>query len=178
MTDSVAGKDKSIGLTTMMVLVVLCASWGLQQVAIKVAIHGISPLLQSALRSAGGTILVWIWMVARRELILERDDTLWFGFAAGLLFAGEFLLVYWGLEFTNASRAVIFLYTTPFFVAIGVKLFIPGERIGKIQAAGLCSAFAGIVLAFTSSLSDPTYQTLIGDSMIILAAVFWGASKR
>ena len=176
MTDYVAGKDKSIGLTTMVVLVVLCASWGLQQVAIKVANHGISPLLQSAIRSAGGTILVWVWMVARRELILERDGTLWFGFAAGILFAGEFLLVYWGLEFTNASRSVIFLYTSPFFVAIGVKLFIPGERLGKIQVAGLCCAFVGIVFAFNSSLSDPTYQTLIGDCMIILAAVFWGAT--
>ena len=46
-----------LDFTAMGVLLLLCASWGLQQVAIKVAIQGISPLLQSSIRSMGGTIL-------------------------------------------------------------------------------------------------------------------------
>jgi drug/metabolite transporter (DMT)-like permease len=160
----------------MAMLVVLCASWGLQQVAIKVAIKGVPPLLQSGIRSVGATIFIWLWMTVRREPLLERDGTLWWGIAAGLLFAAEFILIYWGLEYTNASRAVIFLYTSPFVVALGAQLFIPGEHLRMIQVLGLCCAFAGIVIAFRESLSYPTYRMLVGDGMLVGAATMWGAT--
>jgi len=160
----------------MVILVVLCASWALQQVAIKIANDGVSPILQAGIRSVGATVLLWIWMVMRRKPMLERDGTLWWGVAAGLLFAGEFLLIYWGLEFTHASRAVIFLYTSPFVVALGAQLFIPGEHLRIIQVVGLCCAFAGIAVAFRESLSFPTDRMLIGDLMLVGAAVLWGAT--
>lgn len=169
-------EHQTLDLTAMAMLVVLCASWGLQQVAIKVANSGVSPLFQSGIRSTGATILIWIWITARREPLLERDGTLWWGIAAGLLFAAEFILIYWGLEFTNASRAVIFLYMSPFVVALGAQLFIPGEHLRLIQIIGLCCAFSGIVVAFGESLSFPTRRMLIGDSMLAGAAIIWGAT--
>lgn len=159
-----------------MTLVILCASWGLQQVAIKIASEGISPVLQSGLRSVGATILVGVWMLLRKNPIFERDGTLWWGLAAGFLFAAEFLLIYLGLEYTNASRSVIFLYLSPFVVALGAQLFIPGENLRFIQVLGLICAFTGIVVAFSESMRLPTYTMLIGDAMIVLAAIFWGAT--
>ena len=165
-----------LDVTAMLLLVVLCASWGLAQVAIKVANQGISPLLQSGIRSAGALLLLWAWMAIRREPVLERDGTLWWGLAAGLLFSVEFILIYWGLEFTHASRAVIFLYMSPFVVALGAQLFVPGENLRMIQVLGLCCAFAGILAAFRESLSYPTHRMLVGDAMLVAAAVFWGAT--
>lgn len=160
----------------MAILLVLCASWGLQQVAIKVANQGISPILQAGVRSAGATVLLWIWMTFRRQRILDKDGTLWWGLAAGLLFTAEFVLIYWGLEFTVASRAVIFINTSPFVVALGAHLFIPGERLRTIQIVGLCCAFSGIVVAFSESANYPSHRLLLGDAMIVAAAVFWGAT--
>jgi drug/metabolite transporter (DMT)-like permease len=160
----------------MAMLVVLCASWALQQVTIKVASDGVSPALQSGIRSVGATVLVWMWMVLRREPLLERDGTLWWGIAAGILFAVEFLLIYWGLEFTRASRSVIFLYMSPFVVALGAQRFIPGEHLRMVQVVGLCCAFAGIAIAFRESLNLPTHRMLIGDVMLVGAAVLWGST--
>jgi drug/metabolite transporter (DMT)-like permease len=171
-----SNKNQVLDPTAMAMLVALCASWALQHVTIKVANQGIPPVLQSGIRSVGATVLVWIWMALRRKPMLGRDGTLWWGIAAGFLFAGEFLLLYWGLEFTHASRAVIFLYLSPFVVALGAQLFIPGERLRMIQVVGLCCAFAGIVVAFRESLSFPTYRMLIGDVMLVGAAVLWGAT--
>jgi len=172
MANGVTRENQMLDYTAMTILVVLCVSWGLQQVAIKVAIRGVPPLLQSGIRSVGATIFIWLWMKVRREPLLERDGTLWWGIAAGLLFAAEFR----GLEYTNASRAVIFLYMSPFVVALGAQLFIPGEHLRMIQVLGLCCAFAGIVVAFEESLSFPTRRMLIGDSMLAGAAVIWGAT--
>ncbi|MDH4110043.1 MAG: DMT family transporter [Gammaproteobacteria bacterium] len=157
-------------------LLVLCLSWGGQQVAIKLTMPDISPVMQAAIRSIGSTILIALWMLSRGQAIFGRDGTLWWGLAAGLLFAIEFLLIYWGLDFTHASRAVIFVYMSPFVVAIGTQWFVPGERLRAPQVAGLVLAFAGIVLAFGESFTLPSRRMLIGDSMLILAAVFWGAT--
>lgn len=169
-------RKQVLDITAVAILVILCASWGFQQVAIKVAISGVSPVLQGGIRSIGAVILLWIWMTLRRQPLLQRDGTLWWGLAAGVLFAGEFLLIYRGLEYTNASRAVIFLYFSPFVVALGAQLFIPGEQLRLIQVAGLGCAFTGIVSAFGESLKLPAYRMLIGDGMLAGAAVLWGAT--
>ena len=157
-------------------LIILCASWGFNQVAIKVAILSVPPVLQAGIRSIGATILVLVWMNFRRIHIFAKDNSLWWGIVVGLLFSAEFILIYWGLNFTNASRAVIFLNTSPFAVALGAQLFIPGEKLSKIQVLGLCLAFVGILVAFNESLNLPTRQMFIGDIMLALAAVFWGAT--
>jgi len=157
-------------------LLVLCVSWGGQQVAIKLAAADISPVMQSALRSIGATVLVGLWVVLRRKPLIVFDGTLWWGVAAGLLFAFEFMLIYWGLEFTHASRAIIFLYLSPFVVAIGTQLFVPGEKLGMIQFLGLGCSFLGILVAFGESFTFPSREMLIGDSMLVIAAIFWGAT--
>ena len=169
-------KHATLDVTAITILLILCASWGLQQVAIKVANEGISPVFQAGLRSLGAAIPLAIWMAARKQSFFEKDGTLWWGLAAGLLFAGEFLFIYWGLEFTNASRAVIFLYLSPFVVAIGVHIFIPGESLSKGQVIGLFCAFAGLLVAFGESFTFPTRTMMIGDAMLIAAAVLWGAT--
>ncbi|MCP4296936.1 MAG: DMT family transporter, partial [Proteobacteria bacterium] len=106
----------------------------------------------------------------------NKDGTLWWGIGAGLLFGIEFLLLYWGLLYTNASRAVIFLYVSPFVVAFGSHLFVPGGYLRTVQFAGLGCAFLGIIIAFQDSINLPTAQMLTGDLMIIGAAVAWGAT--
>ncbi|MCW9001164.1 MAG: DMT family transporter [Rhodospirillales bacterium] len=160
----------------MALLVVLCASWGVQQVAVKAIIDVVPPLTQAGIRSSGAALLLWIWMAMQRKALFARDGTLWQGLAAGALFGGEFLLIYWGLTHTTASRAVVFLYLSPFVVAIGAHLFIPGERLRQMQVLGLICAFAGIVAAFGESALLTEHDTFTGDVMLIGAAVLWGAT--
>lgn len=144
--------------------------------AIKVAIQSVPPILQSGIRSIGAVILVLLWMLIRKIPIFEKDKTLFWGVLVGILFSVEFILIYWGLEFTHASRAVIFLNIAPFIVALGAQLFIPGDKLNKFQVLGLFIAFLGIITAFNESLNLPTKQMLIGDIMLVTAAVIWGAT--
>lgn len=162
--------------TAATMMVVLCTVWALNQVAIKIAIAGIPPLLQAGLRSLGAALLVWIWSAARGVKLFERDAPLGLGMVVGLLFATEFLFLYLGLAFTTASRSVLLLYTSPFAVALGAHLFVPGERLRAVQVAGLALAFAGVVLVFGDALRLPTSRELIGDVMVFIAAVLWGAT--
>ncbi|MBI3443988.1 MAG: DMT family transporter [Magnetospirillum sp.] len=160
----------------MGLMVGLCALWGLNQVAAKVANAGISPVLQAGLRSAGAVLLLLGWSRLRGISLFRSDGSLPAGLAAGTLFAGEFALIYWGLEFTPASRAVVFLYTAPFVVALSLHLLVPAERLTLLQGMGLVAAFAGLVLAFGDSLTLPDSRQLIGDVMLLGAALMWGAT--
>ncbi|WP_082541124.1 DMT family transporter [Pseudolabrys sp. Root1462] len=158
------------------VIVVLCLSWGFNQVAVKLAIHDIPPLLQGALRSVIATILVAGWCMLRRIPLFERDGTLTAGLIVGVLFSIEFILIYQGLAFTTATRAVVFLYLAPFFVVAGTRIFLPADRFRASQWLGLALSFAGMIVAFgvpTPAL-DPR-QTL-GDLMMVTAAAFWAAT--
>jgi drug/metabolite transporter (DMT)-like permease len=165
-----------IDIKAIALLTLLCASWGLQQISIKIAVQSVPPALQGGIRSIGAAVLLYLWMAARREKIALNDGTLGWGVAVGLLFSLEFLLIYWGLEYTNASRSVIFLYTMPFFTTLGAHWFVRGEAMGKAQVAGLCCAFLGIVTAFSESLGNPRSAMFVGDAMLLLAAVFWAAA--
>ena len=162
-----------LDVPAMVILLVLCASWGLQQVTIKVANAGVPPIFQAGIRSMAAMVLLWLWMFIRGNPIFEKDGTLWLGIIAGAAFTGEFILLYWGMVFTNASRAVIFLYTMPFFTALGAQLFIPEERLRAVQVMGLCCAFAGIVAAFGESLRPAAGSMWIGDLMALGGALMW-----
>lgn len=165
----------ALDLRAVAALVVLCGSWGLNQVAIKVALYGIPPVLQMGARSLLAAVLVFLWCLIRRKPIFERDGTLWPGLLVGVLFALEFVLLFRGLSITTAARGVIFIYTAPFVVAIGAHFFI-GERLTGLKLAGLVLAFLGLALAFADKLSLPSPEALLGDVLCVGAAIAWGVT--
>lgn len=158
------------------VLMACCAAWGLNQVGIKIAIAGISPVFGAGLRSVIAACLLWLWCAARGEALFRRDGAEAYGLLIGLMFAGEFVFLYWGLVFTTASRSVLFLYAAPFFVTVGAHYLIPGERLTPTRLGGLALAFAGLGLGFADSLSLPSRIALVGDLLELVAAVLWGAT--
>ena len=116
-------------ITVVTFLIVgLSLSWGFNQVAVKLAIHDIPPLIQSTIRSCGAAILVALWARARGIALTTRDGTLAPGIAAGLLFGIEFILIYRGILYTTATRATLFLYTAPFLVAFASRWIFPSDR--------------------------------------------------
>jgi drug/metabolite transporter (DMT)-like permease len=151
-------------------------SWGFNNVAIKLAIHDIPPLIQSSARSLIAAFLVGIWTPARGIPLFKRDGTLGAGILAGVLFALEFLLIYRGLVWTTATRGVLFLYLAPFFVVIGSRWLVPGDHFRLSQWLGLLLSFLGIVIAFglPTPASDP--RQILGDLMLVGGAAAWAAT--
>lgn len=157
-------------------MVLFCTIWGLQQVAIKIASAGISPIWQAGLRSIGASVIVLLWSWLRGVRLFERDGTLLPGLLAGLLFAIEFALIFVGLQYTTAARGVIFLYTAPFFVALGAVWLLPQETMRRAQWAGMALAFAGVLVLFGEGVFSSADSAWIGDLMVLLGAVFWAAT--
>ena len=144
------------------ILVVCCAVWGLGLVMVKIANAGITPFLNSALRSlaAGAILFVWTW--ARRIPLFERDRTLWPGIICGIFFAIEFLTLYPGLSLTQVARATIFLHCAPFVAAFGEHVSSTGHKLTGAKMAGLLTAFAGLAIALGAGISSATTAALTG----------------
>src|SRR5262245_40625066 len=158
------------------IVVVLCMSWGFNQVAVKLAIPDIPPLLQATIRSVIAAVLVALWARWRGISFSLRDGTLLPGIVAGALFGLEFVFIYRGLLWTTASRAVLFIYLAPVLVVIGARWLLPGDQFRLSQWLGLAVSFAGIALAFglPAPAADP--RQMLGDLMMICAAVSWAAT--
>jgi len=158
------------------VMVMLCLSWGFNQVATKLAIHDIPPLTQATIRSIVAAALIAAWCKLRRIPIFTRDGTLLAGVMSGVLFSGEFILIYQGLVYTTATRGTLFLYLAPFFVVLGTRIVLPVDRFHPAQWLGLALSFAGMVLAFGLPTPAVDPRQMLGDVMMVGAAIFWAAT--
>ncbi len=182
-TALIAGADgRKAKLDTLAVglLVGCCAIWGLGQVATKLTLAEIPPLLQAAVRSGGAALLLLAWSRFRGPVfwqgLVRREGSARGGLLAGLLFAAEFACIFIGLQYTSASRMVVFIYISPFVVALGMPFIARSEKLSGWQYLGLAGAFAGVVWAFAGGFTQPTAgpRQWVGDALGITAGVLWG----
>lgn len=159
--------------TAISLLLACCLFWGVQQVMIKATLAEVPPVFQAALRFAGATVVLMLWCAWRRIALFGRDSSLWPGLLAGVLFAMEFSCLYLGLQHTTASRLTVFLYTSPFWVALLVPFWVKTEKLRGLQWAGLLCAFAGVAFAMREGFSGKT-STAYGDALALLGGMFWG----
>src|SRR5882757_400285 len=168
-----AGRPLSPGAIALML--VLCLSWGFNQIAVKLSLPDIPPLLQATIRSAGALLVLLLIARLRGAKMFERDGTLRAGLIAGVIFGVEFIAIYRGVFLTSASRAVVFLYTAPFFVALGSYLFL-GERLRASQWGGLTLCFAGVALAIGVPQANVDANVLLGDLLTIGGGAMWAVT--
>ena len=158
----------------VLIVLVLSASWGFNQVTAKIAMVDIPPMTQAAARSAGGAILLGAYAFWRHPDLLKRDGTLWAGIWSGLAFGAEFVALFIGLQWTTASHGILFLYSAPFFVALGLPWITPNETLSRLQWIGLALSFVGVGLAL--GVSSGSRDMLIGDALSLLAGALWGVT--
>ncbi len=157
------------------ILLACCLFWGFQQVLVKATLPELPPVFQAGVRFVGAALLLMLWCHRRGIALFARDGTLWPGLLAGALFAGEFACLYIGLQFTSASRLTVFLYTSPFWVALLLPLLVRIERLRPLQWLGLLLAFCALVFAMRESFVTPASEgQLLGDALALIAGLAWG----
>ncbi len=161
--------------TASAILLACCLFWGFQQVLVKATLPELPPVFQAGERFVGATFILWGWCRWRGVPLFKRDGSLWPGLLVGLLFAGEFAALYLGLQHTTASRLTTFLYTSPFWVALLLPLFVPAERLRGTQWLGLACAFAAVAFALREGFLHPEPGVSArGDLLALLAGALWG----
>ena len=156
------------------VLISFSVLLGLNQALVKLVNVGFAPVFQAGLRSACAFIpvLAFAW-IARRRLSVT-DGTLGPGIVNGLLFSGEFCLLFLALDYTSVARVSLFFYTMPFWVAVGAHFLIPGERLTRSRIVGLAIALSGVTLALSGDdASSAGTRAWLGDLLAMGGGVLW-----
>lgn len=162
------------------VLLACCMFWGFQQVLLKATVAEVPPVFQAFVRFAMATAAIGAWCLWRGRVApgAAAPPGSWrAGLLAGALFAGEFACIYVGLQYTSASRLTVFLYSSPFWVALLLPRFIPGERLHTWQWLGLAAAFVGVGLALGDGLAGRAAGAhplaWLGDALGLAAGLMW-----
>ncbi len=93
-----------------------------------------------------------------------------------MLFGLEFACLYLGMLYTDAARAAVFVYFSPFVVALGAHFFLK-EKLNSLKIFGLFLAFIGVFLVFKDKPSQRSGNLMfLGDILEITAAIFWGTT--
>lgn len=172
-----AGYERRSTIDSMGVALMLfiCVSWGMNQVAIKIGNDGFNPMYMAAARSFVGGMLVFLWCRIRDIALFQNDKTLIPGLIIGILFGLEFVLIFAGLDMTSAGRSTLMMNTMPFWVAIGAH-FLLGERIRPLTLLGMVVAFGGVLLVLSDELSMPGENAIYGDILCLISSIFWAAT--
>jgi drug/metabolite transporter (DMT)-like permease len=170
-----ASAERPLGPAAIALILLLCLSWGFNQVSVKLVLPDIPPMLQATIRSVVALPLLMLIARLRGVKIFVSDGTLGVGLFAGVLFGLEFVMIFLGISLTSASRAVVFLYTAPFFVALGSYQFL-GERLRASQWGGLGLSFAGVALAIGVPQPNVDARVLLGDLLTVGGGAMWAAT--
>ena len=146
---------------------------GLNQALVKIVNAGFSPLFQSGLRSVCAFLPVLIFALIMKRHLSLTDGTLRWGFINGLLFCGEFALLFEALDYTTVARVSLFFYVMPVWVALAGHFLIPEEPLNRNKVIGLGLAVIGIAFALGSDLGEAPPDAWIGDLMALIAGMFW-----
>ena len=166
-------KDRidAFGATALTGFAVLLA---FNQVVIAVVNEGLQPVFFAALRSIGGALCIWLWIIARGIPLKLAPGTAPWGLLMGVFFAVEFICLFVALDLTTVTRTSVIFYTMPVWLALAAHVLIPGERITGLKGAGLALAFAGVVIAIAIRGGGGAGEaSLIGDLCALVAAFAW-----
>jgi drug/metabolite transporter (DMT)-like permease len=158
------------------ILLFLAMIWGSNMAFVKIGAREMAPIFMAGLRSVVASACLYIWMKTRRITIFPSRVILLHGAVVGILFGSEFGLIFVGLQYTLASRGYVLLYCAPFFAALGAHFFLVGDRLNLWKAAGLLSAFCGVVVLFIKDIGTVSFEALPGDVLFIIAGAMWGAT--
>ena len=146
----------------------LCAVWGGVTPAIRVSLSGIPPLAMGASRFLLGLLFLLGWCLLKQipwRLTPGHHRAL---FVLGLIFVIQISALNLGTRITSSSHAVVYVNTSPLFIAFLAHFLIPNDRLNRKKISGLSLAFLGICFIFLDT--PPTF--IAGDWMVLGAGFF------
>jgi drug/metabolite transporter (DMT)-like permease len=139
------------------------ALWGGMYVVSRLAFEDVPPITLGLLRLVLGVAVLGL---ALRRVPPLRDRRM---AGLGALLAATLMLQFWGTDLAGAAAGSLLTLTTPIFVAMLAPLVLK-EATTAAQWTGIAVALAGAAL-----VSGGGAGNLVGDLLLILAAVTWGA---
>ncbi|GAA0590008.1 DMT family transporter [Virgibacillus siamensis] len=160
------------------VLILLITSiWGFAWVYMKASLQFMGPFTFSAFRFGTGTVtlLLFVWLLK----VGKPPRGMWKHLMIqGILQTSiVFLLVMYGMQFVNAGKSSVLLYSMPLWSSIFAAKLL-GEKVTPGKMLGLGAGMLGLVTILGWDIFFvQDMQIIFGELLIVFAAVSWAASN-
>ncbi len=152
-----------VAVLTSLAMIAFASNSLLCRVALKDT--GIDPASFTTIRLISGAVILWLIVTMRPNTKSGKGN--WLSALALFAYAAGFSFAYVNL---SASTGALLLFGAVQVTMIGLGLW-SGERLQRIQLAGLLLALAGLVGLLSPGLSAPP---LSGSLLMLIAGVAWG----
>jgi drug/metabolite transporter (DMT)-like permease len=151
--------------------------WGTQWTVTRAVVQEIPPLWASSIRTVISAIAAFSLLAGMRRLVVPQRSDWPVVLSIGILhMVGFAAFMAIGLKLIPVGRSIVLGYTTPLWVIPGAWLLL-GERIALRGAIGAAFGLAGLSVLLNPLSLDWSNQTvLLGNLLILLAALSWSAS--
>lgn len=151
--------------------------WGYAWVLMKIGLQYMGPFTFSAFRFSVGSVTLLV-IASFRKTLLSRKEHIPGFFVVGVLQTTlVFLLVMYGMRFVEAGKSSVLLYSMPIWTALLAHKYLD-ETLDLRKIVGIILGSAGLLLIVGwDILSSQSSSMLIGESLIILAALFWAMAN-
>ncbi|MGD9058634.1 MAG: DMT family transporter [Desulfobacterales bacterium] len=155
--------------------VFLCAVFGSNAVAIKLAFAGLGVFTTAAIRFSVAALAIFVWASATGQTIGLKKGQLHQVLILAALFAVQLSMFYFGLSKSNASRGTLIANLLPFWILFLAHFFIPGDRITGRKFLGILLGFGGVAFMFAET-KGVTAGFRVAELIILLATFIWACS--
>ena len=191
-SDSLIGEYWRKNLGTHLLLLVVAIIWGSTWAAGRFLSYGqeespatLEPATAAWLRYVFAVLVFFLWAKTSREgskiRFLPPDKDSWrFSIWLGLLGTMGYQLLFMnGMLWTAAGDASLIIPLNPVFTVLLASPML-GQRITGRMALGLLVGVSGVivVVGWSPNSQIPFEHRLIGDGMIILAALMWATTSN
>ena len=152
-------------------------AWGVGWPVNRAILYHLPPLTTVAVRSAIAVAALFAIAGWQRRLTLpDRQDWPVLLSISLLHMTAYAVLVSVGLLFVPVGRSIVLAYTMPLWITPGAALFLR-ERLTAWRALGVAMGIGGLAVLFNPLGFDwHNRQGLIGNGVLLLAALLWAAS--
>jgi drug/metabolite transporter (DMT)-like permease len=163
---------------TLLAFGIIYLVWGSTFLAIRIGVQEIPPLVMAAMRFVVAGLVLYFWMLARRE---PSPTARQWG-AASLLaipyFVLDYGLVFWSEQRVPSGVAAVMLATIPAFMALSEIVILRTQRLTIRLALALLIGCGGVAVLMSRSLSlgGAPIDTL-GAVALIVASLSWSVSS-
>jgi drug/metabolite transporter (DMT)-like permease len=163
---------------TLLAFAIIYFVWGSTFLAIRIGVREVPPFLLAAMRFLVAGLVLYGWMLARREPSPNGRQWLSSFLLALLIFVFDYGLLFWAEQRIPSGIAAVMLATIPAFMALSEILLLRTQHLTIRLALALLVGIGGVAVLVSRSLNlGGAPIDTAGAMALIIAAISWSIAS-
>jgi len=163
---------------TLLAFAIIYFVWGSTFLAIRVGVREVPPFLLAGMRFFIAGVVLFGWMIARRERLPNGRQWASIALLALLIFGLDYGLLFWAEQRVPSGLAAVMLAMIPAFMALSEIVFLKTQRLTGRLGLALLIGLGGVAVLVSRSLDlGGAPIDRLGAAALISASISWSIAS-